>query len=572
MTQTRRSFIRQGSLFTGAVAISPSLSYSANNMSSHVEKMLQKLSLLNDQQVDKLLGRQINDPDSKWNGGLKNGYDIPNAHSTSDFITKLGASYASQYSRYFLAEELEKPLEKAIQCLLNVQHEDGSIDLHSTNFHSTPDTAFIVNYQSPGYVNLKRMERPGLKGFIEKTETFFKRAGECFSTGGIHTPNHRWVVSSALARVNSFFPSKQYTERIREWLAEGIDMDPDGQYTERSVSIYSPTCDDMFLTMGRLLGRDDLLDVVRKNLDMSLYYIQPGGEVLTNASGRQDAARTGYVNGYYYSYLFFAIKDKNPEYAAVCELIANEMPERVLRYLPYLIELDHFKGGLPEPGMIPHNYFKYFKHSGVFRIRRGERDISVIERNPTFLSYMNGKAVLQSIRLSSAFYGSRGQFTALRPGIQNGNIIFNKSVTHGYFQPIPSERDPDEGVFFSPSRSGRELSEKQTMEYDIVISEDKGKLELEIEIKGVDDVPVSMELSFRPGGKLSGAVENKSLSDCYFLEEGMGEYQVGDDVIRFGPGKAGHKWAEIRGMLPKQKGISVYLTGYTPFRHTIKIG
>ena len=36
------------------------------------------------------------------------------------------------------------------------------------------------------------------------------------------------------------------------------------------------------------MNRDDLLDVARKNLNMTLYYIQPG-EVLTDASGRQDS-------------------------------------------------------------------------------------------------------------------------------------------------------------------------------------------------------------------------------------------------------------------------------------------
>ena len=55
-----------------------------------------------------------------------------------------------------------------------------------------------------------------------------------------------------------------------------IDLDPDGQYSERSVGSYSHVCNEMFITMGRLLNRSDLLDVARKNLDMTLYYIQPG--------------------------------------------------------------------------------------------------------------------------------------------------------------------------------------------------------------------------------------------------------------------------------------------------------
>ena len=63
---------------------------------------------------------------------------------------------------------------------------------------------------------------------------------------------------------------------------------------------------------------------------------------------------------------------------------------------------------------------------------------------------------------------------------------------------------------------------------------------------------------------------NPKLDDAYFLEDGYGAYQSGSDSIKFGPGIGLHKWAEIRGMTPKQKGLSVYLTGYTPFEHTIE--
>ena len=37
------------------------------------------------------------------------------------------------------------------------------------------------------------------------------------------------------------------------------------------------------------------------------------------------------------------------------------------------------------------------------------------------------------------------------------------------------------------------------------------------------------------------------------------------------PGIAEHGWAEMRGMLPTHTGESVYLTAYTPFRHTLHL-
>jgi hypothetical protein len=570
MSKPRRTFIKQTGTLAAVMAISPSMLY-AHNHSKSLNEILRKLSGFNDDAILDLLQNQINEPGNRWDGGVYNSFELPNAHSTNDFIMKLGGAYASPFSKYYLDEKLEKPLERAILCLLNVQHSDGTIDLHSTNFHSTPDTAFIVNYLSPGYVVLKRLNRPGLKIFIEKTEEFFKNAGQCFVMGGVHTANHRWVVCSALARLNSFFPSNKYLERIDDWLAEGIDLDPDGQYTERSVSIYSPTCNDMFLTMGRLLKSEDLMNVVRKNLDMTLYYIQPGGEVLTDASGRQDSAYTGYVNYYYYTYLYFAINDKNPVYSAVCELIENEMPEKTVKFLTYLLELPIFEQETPKPTKIPDNYFKQFKYSGVFRIRRGDTDVSIIENNPTFLSFMKGGAVMQSMRLGAAFFGSRGQFIAEETTVKGNTIELYRTHKHGYFQPYPKSKIPGDGVYENMPRSDRELSEAQIIEYNVNITESNGKVTVDIEIFGTDYVPVSMEMSFRPGGTLTGVVPDKNLKDSFFLESGMGQYKRGADTITFGPGMVTHKWAEMRGMLPKQEGNSVYVTGYTPFKHTIEI-
>ena len=569
----RRTFLRKTSTTAAAFVVFPSAipSYGSNKNPASTKHILKKLSKINDAQIKNILKKQIHKPGDRWNGGVINTYDIPNVHSTNDFIVQLGGAYACPFSKYHLSAKLEKPLERAINCILNVQHEDGTIDLYSTNFHSTPDTAFIVNYLSPVYIVLKRLNREGLAGFIDKMEEFLYNTGKCLAVGGIHTPNHRWVVCSALARINSFFPKPSYINRINEWLSEGIDQDTDGQYTERSVSVYSPTCNDMFLTVGRLLKRPELLDVVRKNLNMTLFYIQPGAEVLTDASKRQDQAQIGYVNGYYYTYRYFAITDKDPVFAAVCNLIENKMPEKLTRFMALILEDPVFDREMPAPGKIPDNYFRRFEHSGIFRIRRGNIDVSVIEQNPTFLSFMKGRAVLQSLRLHASFFGTRGQFIAERAELDGEKTILKMSKVHGYFQPFPKDRRIDDGNWDKMPRFGRKMSEVQTLNYTVSITESNGKVSVEMEIEGTPHVPVSLEISFRADGELHGVVPDKHTKDSYFLENGIGKYKCENDVITFGPGAAAHKWAQMRGMPPKQNGKSVYITGYTPFRHTIEL-
>ncbi|MEX2564637.1 MAG: hypothetical protein WD431_01690 [Cyclobacteriaceae bacterium] len=569
----RRKFIHKTGVAVTAITALPSMviGSSIKNNKKGADEIIKKLSLLNDNDVADYLSRQVSNFGDRWDGGVEDKYKLANAHTTKELISVAGSAYASEFSNYYLSPDLIQPIERAAACLVNIQHDDGTIDLHSTNFHSTPDTAFIVNDLCPVFICLKQLNRADLKGALNSLEIFLSRAGEAFAVGGIHTANHRWVVCSALAWVHHLFPSQKYVDRIDEWLSEGIDFDPDGQYSEKSVGVYSPIVNTMFITIGRLLNRPELHEYARKNLEMSLYYIQPGGEVVTDASGRQDSAYTAYADWYYYAYRYLAITDNNPEFSAVCKLIERNMPEKIIWCLPYLMEDSIFHKALPKASEIPSNYFKRFSYSGLFRIRRGTTDITIIENNPTFLSYRKGDAILQSIRLGASFFGSRGRFISENCVVKGNKIILSKSKTHGYMQPIPKEGRTGDVFWGSQSLAEREKSELQTINYRVEIVESDGKILMELEITGTDYVPVSLEMSFKPGGKLKGLVPDSNAEDSYFLESGMGQYIVGEDVINFGPGANSHKWAQMRGMLPKQDGHSVYITGYTPFKHTLEI-
>lgn len=573
MQLPRRQFIRQSiGSFIGYGLLSHPLKMTLwDDFNLNYDQLIHRLIQLNDQRIQKLIHLQIQDSTDKWSGGLTNGFQIPNAHSTTSFIVSLVNGYVSDKSIFYQSKKVLAALDKAIDCMLRVQHADGSIDLYSTNFQSPPDTAFIINDLVPVYQLLKQSGFPAVEFVLKKLGDFILKTGQCLSQGGIHTPNHRWVVCAALAKVHALFPNTSYLKRIEDWLGEGIDQDQDGQYTERSVSIYSPICNNMFITLIRLLEKKELMSVVRKNLEMTLYYIQPGGEVLTDASGRQDSSRVGDVSRYYYAYRYFAIKDQNAQFAAVCRFIESNQLSKIISYLAPLREDVLLKQALPTASTFPTNYFKYFIYSGVLRIRRGEVDLSIIENNPTFLTFRKGAAILQSIRLHAAFYGNKGQFKAEALSLEREQMTLAKSITHGYFQPFPKDKLPDDGDWEKMPRESRQMSEVQTLNYQLVITENKGKVSIDISITGVDEVPVSMELSFRKGGILRQVSTHQNLEDTYFLEADYGTYRVGQDQILFGPGLALHQWTQMRGMLPKQKGNSVYLTGFTPFKHRLEL-
>lgn len=530
---------------------------------------IDQLVKLNDRAIALILEKQEKRKESKNFGGVPDVYDIYNVHNTNSFINTLICGYCSLSSEYYHSQSLIDRLENAIGYILSRQYPDGTIDLHTTNFHSTPDTAFLVEPLTAVYRIINTSEFKS-DIFKERLKDFLLKAGNALTVGGIHTPNHRWVVAMALARLNSLFPDPKYVTRIDEWLAEKIDIDPDGQFAERSTMTYTPLVNRCLITMARLLQRPELFEPVRKNLAMSLYYMHPNGEVVTESSKRQDQYQRGTMWAYYYPYRFMALHDKNPVFAAMALYMEKTYPQELASWLLYLIEEPSLLLPLPEPSALPSDYVKEFPYSDLVRIRHGNMDATIIARNPAFFSFYKGNAVLQGVRLSAAFFG-KGQFDCEKIEKKEGAYILRKSMQGVYYQPYPKELLPGDGDWNKMPGTNRPLSEIQNIQYEAGIKEKDGGFELSFRIFGTDNVPVSLELAFRKGGTLGGVRKLDHTPDTYMLENGTGQYQFENQTILFGTGMAEHSWTILRGALPKTDAMSVFLTGFTPFEKTISI-
>jgi hypothetical protein len=516
----------------------------------------------------------------------------------SDFAV-LSASYCFPGSAYYHSALIIPKLEIITKVLTDHQSADGTVNIG--NLESPPDTAFLVEPLSAGAYLLTKDNAKELTTVNTRIKTFLLNAGEALTTGGVHTPNHRWVICAALARLNTLYPAKKYLDRVAQWLGEGIFMDSDGHYPERS-GLYAGVENTSLVTMARLLNKPALFEYVRKNLEMTWYYMEPNGDLVTADSRRQDQYIGKRILSYYIHYRYLAIRDNNNKFAGIAKLIENMegFDKDVLdRSLVHFMENSLLQKELPPAMTPPLNYEKQFSTSGLLRVRRDKTTSTLFggvdwpliiasgrSDSPNFFSYRKGNAILKYMRLSSSFF-SMGYFYSEGIKKEGNKYILHKKLTVPYYQPLPADKRNSKGDYtLSPSIDdrfwnrmdfkNRPVSNTKTLETTISLVETNGNNELTFRVRGLAGVPVTIELCFQEGGKLSG-VSNPDNNGNSFLDKEMGLYELGGDTIRFGPGGIAHKsvnalegerYSTHFGSL-RTDGLHVYITGMTPFDHTL---
>ena len=520
------------------------------------------------------------------------GYDFAN----------LASAYSEPSSKYFQQAQVIPMMERIMRYLLKAQRPDGTLNLG--NFESPPDTAFILEPICAAIEILNKDKASKLDETKSIAKQFILKAGDALTVGGIHTPNHRWVVSAALAQINSLYPNQKYVNRINEWFSENLFMDIEGHYLERSM-IYSEVIDRALLVISRHLNKPELLKFVRKNLDMVYFYIEPNGDVVTTDSRRQDQFKFLNALPFYMSYRYLSILDKNKDYAAVAELLENikDFDEKVLNQaLFWFFEEPLLKNDLPKANPMNSQFEQFFKETNLVRFRRGNRTATLFGGNdfplvissgrstsPNFFAFRKGEAILQYMRLSSEFF-STGYFRS--HGIQKvgDSYVLQQKIEVPYYQPLPNDKKRADGDYkHSPSVDGRfwnkmdfdnrPLSNVKVLNSKITITEKNGSFDLTFDIEGTEDVYVTIELCFNKIGTLSPMKTYDNQPDNFFLNKGIGTYQVGQDTLTFGHGTFSHsRVGGIDGEVytshfgtMRTEGKHVFLTGKTPFKHLLTI-
>jgi hypothetical protein len=497
----------------------------------------------NDDAVRRLLDTQITDPASPWRGSVADEFGLHHAGSAGGLIETMAASFVEPGSKFHGDAALVARIKEATAFLERSQSEQGFIDLLTTNFNSPPDTGFVVHNVATAAAISKMHGAPEITEILRQ---FLVKAGLGLTLGGIHTPNHRWVICSALAQINELFPDSKYVDRIEEWLVEGVDADMDGQFAERSTLIYNRVTDRALVVMAAKLGRPKLLDPARRNLQSMLYLLHADGEVVTDISRRQDQNTRGNMSGYWFPLTYLAVRDRNGQYGTLARQFAPTSAT-----LSALLEYPELSQPLPRPEPLPDNFEKELDAISIARIRRGPLSATMnLWESSRFFTLRYGDAVIEGVRFASAFFG-KGQFVPGSASKEGVKYEFYQKLKAPYYQPLPRVIPPE---LWNDSRGGRKQTEVCELTQAAEIMEMERGFTLRVRSLGTPGVPVAVEITFRDGGT---------------LDRSTGLYRSGRNSIRVSPVVTAHQYTQIRGAEPKLPGQTLYITGYTPFDHTI---
>ena len=479
--------------------------------------------------------------------------------------------YCQPLSVYYRDSELLTVMEETAQAFLGTQLPSGNVSLYFCNIDSPPDTAFTSHLTATLAQLAIRDAGPEASNVTEALLLFLRRAAPALLSGGIHTPNHRWVMASALAKMEELFGGAEYRRRAFQFLDEGLDITDYGEWTERSNAFYNAICSYYLYTVGRTFDYRPAMEAASSTLRMMRYLLHPGDTIATEYSGRQDLGQVLRMDDrYYVAYHLLAAHDRDPVLAGMAGVAARTAPRGSLALLHWMLEPERME--LPERAAEPEDSYTVLfgennrvpvpdrvwyagpvvKHphgASVLRHRRGKLSVTGMAGQPECLYLQYGEARMLGMKLGVGWFGVGA---ASFPGISKtaeDTYRMEVELEGCYFGPLAEEQyKPANGVYVNmPNHLRERVGVVRTrIALEIKLYDDG------IDVRALSDDPRGIYLQavcmFDPAGELSGAnlTETETAKATKRLSEGEALFRVGDDCIRIEGGAYEHDEPTMR--------------------------
>ncbi|MGI5894365.1 MAG: hypothetical protein ACOX6P_07190 [Candidatus Merdivicinus sp.] len=524
-----------------------------------------------DRQVANILRNQVLDESRREYGGIWDPYaGWASQKSGMNALEPLILAYCMKESAYYHNEDVRKAIDAAFVFCENYRRPDGTFDLSDCNFFSAPDTSFGIQTLWRAYQIMDRAgEAPDIKA---KLGALIEVCAEGVYKGGFHTPNHRWVNTSALLIAWKLTGKEHFFKRAQDYLAEGVDCSEDGEFTERSAGVYNTVNDYAMILIAELLGDDSYLSYARRNLDMMMTFYEPDGSVFTMNSTRQDNGQRMLPNRYYFLYYYLAAKCNIPEYFGFAAMILDSL----IRYHEDLSDLWGFMllypewEALPEYApKVPEKYSILYPHSGIARIRQGKFTASFIRDNPTPFAVQLGEMCVY-LRIGISYFNLRNLLTQTLEKTEEGyRMTMDADGTYR----LPFGEFPGSSLWNEMDHSKRGTLVVAHLKVTMDLIEQENGVDLRVRAEGCDLIPFKFEF---------GIPANVEVTNSHFacaaqpgmqliVKEGNVELDDGKEHLTFGPGFADNTYIRSRSGIvePSRQNMNLYFTGMTNFDRTI---
>lgn len=388
------------------------------------------------------------------------------------FLLPVGRTCAAE------AEELSRTAMEAIAGLHELLLPSGTFR-SGDNVDSPPDTAFTVNdlaWASTALAAAPPAEAPGterehlLAELGAALDPLLEAVTPALVRGGVHTPNHRWEIASALCRLWEAQGYDAARDRAEQWLGEGVDLQADGLFSERSANYAAHVSVPALLAMGRILAREDLVEASDIATRRQAQLTDARGLVETLASRRQDQFAPFDGGALYPWFRAHAARTGDPSTARAAHRTADRADaDALLTLLALGAEDARALGPLPAPAADPvpeRPEIAELRESGLVRIDHGTSSAVLFGGTDTadlgritsgastrpVLARFHGRGIgMRELRLARDFFS----LGPLRPGhpvaapTSPGALrhVLEEEVGAEYFQPLPRTAQDPQGRY-----------------------------------------------------------------------------------------------------------------------------
>lgn len=430
--------------------------------------------------------------------------------------------YYCKDSKYYKCERLLDATLKCIKALRSKLNDDGTNNLYISNFHTGEQFGLFglgeILDVMQRHLGSNKKELEVYDALVELVE--FEAIG-CLNSG-FHTPNHRWVESAGLLlayrclkNTNRNSRCEEILNKAKKYLNEGVDCDEYGEWSERSAGMYNIHCDNAFLSIYDVLGCDEYLDCVYRNIMLMRYYINASDLALfTQNSRRKDKGEVGsvqlfnkghtfYAEGYLKAYNNVAFLKKDNLLASMAIYLENKV-KRQNRPIPicgFHIYLNHpeildWEFEYVDP--FPKTYENYLPDSNIVRKKTDLATFSFLANNPSFLQ-IEARNLIMDVRLCSSFFAIAQFIPETMEKTENGYKM-TMIAEADYKLPLENPDGISTKKYWTIDYSKRGSIQKQTLEMSAeldFVSNDV--FDLKISVLGCEKVPTKLEMFFNEG-------------------------------------------------------------------------